>query len=76
MRAVQNRNQQRLVHRVIAMDVFDLDGRVIDQHPDRKRDSAQRHRVDGLAGEMKAAIEVRIDSGIDAITMSMLAASR
>ena len=54
MRAVQNRDQQRLVHRVIAMDVLDLDGCVIDQHPDRKRNSAQRHRVDRLAGKVQA----------------------
>ena len=54
MRAVENRHQQRLVHRVIAMDVLDLDGRVIDQHSDRERDPAQRHRVDRLARELEA----------------------
>ena len=51
--AVQNRGQQRLAHRVVAMDVFDFHRRVVDQHPDRERDSAQRHRVDGLAGQLE-----------------------
>ena len=51
--AVENRGQQRLVHRVVAMDIFDLDRGVIDQHPDRERDSAERHRVDRLAGQLE-----------------------
>src|SRR5216683_6555261 len=36
------------------MDVFDFDGRVIDQHSYCERDSAQRHRVDRLAREVEA----------------------
>ena len=52
-RAVENRDQQRLAHRVIAMDVLDFDGRVVDQHPDREREAAQRHDVDRLAGQLE-----------------------
>ena len=44
--AVQNRDQQRLAHRVVAMNVLDLDRGIIDQHPDRQRQSAERHDVD------------------------------
>ena len=47
--AVQNRDQQRLAHRVVAMDVLDLHRGVVDQHPDRERQSAERHGVDRLA---------------------------
>jgi len=39
---------------VIAMDIFHLNGSIIDQHSDRERNSAQRHRVDRLARELKA----------------------
>ena len=52
--AIEDRDQQRLAHRVIAMDVLDLDGGVIDQHPDREREAAERHDVEGLAGEHRA----------------------
>ena len=48
-RAVQDRDAQRLAHRVVAMDVLDFHRRVIDQHADRQRESAQGHDVDGLA---------------------------
>ena len=36
------------------MDVFHHDGRVIDQHADREREPAERHQVDGLAGQEQA----------------------
>ena len=46
MGAVEDRNQQRLVHRVVAVDVLDFDGGIVDQHSDCKCDPAERHRVD------------------------------
>ncbi len=51
--AVENRDQQRLFHRVVAMDVLDLDRSVVDQHPDRQSQAAQRHDVEGLAGNFE-----------------------
>ena len=42
------------MHRVMTMDVLDCDGGVVNQHPDRERKPAQRHNVDGLAGELEA----------------------
>ncbi len=53
MRAIENRHGQRLTHRVVAMDILDLDGRVIDQHADRQRQTAQRHDIDRLPGDME-----------------------
>ena len=40
-------------HRVIAMNVFDFDGRVIDQHSNRQRESTQSHDVEGLTGDLQ-----------------------
>ncbi len=52
-RAVQNCHQQGFVHRLVAVDVFDFHGCVVDQHPNGERDPAKRHRVDGLAGQLE-----------------------
>ena len=53
MGPVQDRNRQRFPHRVIAMDILDFDGRIVDEHPDRKCQPAQRHDVDGLSGHVQ-----------------------
>ena len=53
LRAIQNRAHQRLLHRQIAMGVFDLDGRVVHQNADRQRQAAQRHHVDRLAHQVQ-----------------------
>src|ERR1700691_2096712 len=42
-----------LFDRLVAMDVLDFHGRVVNQHPNRESDSAQRHRVDGLAAQLE-----------------------
>ena len=47
--AIQHRPDQRLPHRQVAVGVFDLNRRVIDQDADRERQTAKRHHVDGLA---------------------------
>ena len=38
----------------VAVDVLDLDRRVVDQHADRQRQAAQRHQVQRLAGQEEA----------------------
>src|SRR5580698_4084341 len=53
MGAVENRDQQRLTHRVIAMDVLDLDGGVIDHFFFREGETTESHDVEGLAGELE-----------------------
>lgn len=52
-RSVEDGAQERLRHRVVAVDVLDLDGRIVDEHADRERQAAQRHHVDGLAGDVQ-----------------------
>ncbi len=37
----------------IPIDVLDLDSGVVDQHSDRKSQSAECHDVDGVSGELK-----------------------
>ena len=53
--AVQNRANQRLPHREIAMRVLDLYRRIVDQDADGQRQSTQRHHVDGLAEQAQNA---------------------
>ncbi len=50
-RSDEDRDSQLLSHPSIAMDVFDLDRRVVDEHPDREGEAAERHDVERLAGE-------------------------
>ena len=51
VRAVEDRDRERLAGQAVAVDVLDLDGRVVDQHADRQRQPAQRHQVQRLAGQ-------------------------
>ena len=54
LRAVQNRLDGRLAQRHLAVDVLQLDGRVVHQNADRQRQPAQRHQVDRLAQRAKS----------------------
>ena len=47
--AVEDRPLERLAHRQVAVDVLDLDRRVVDQDADRQRQPAERHDVQRLA---------------------------
>ena len=49
LRAVHDRPFDRFALFQMVVDVFDGDGSIIDQNADGKRQSAQRHDVDGLA---------------------------
>ena len=40
---------QRLALFQMPVDVLKRDGAVVDQDPDRKRETAERHHIDGLA---------------------------
>ena len=52
--AVEDRDRQRLAERLVAVDVLDRHRGVVDQEPDGERKTAERHQVDGLAGEEQA----------------------
>ena len=45
---------QRLAHFHVAVDILDHHGRIVDQNADGKRQAAQRHDVDRLAGRVQA----------------------
>ena len=63
----------RLVHVEIAVDVFDFDRGVIDQHADGEGQAAQRHDVDGVAGQVHANDgSERMARGIEVQTTIML----
>ena len=47
--AIQNRLLHLLSLFEIAIDIFNLDGGIVDQDADRQRQAAQGHDVDGLA---------------------------
>ena len=49
LRAVENRLPHLLAHGEVALDVFDLDGGVVDQDADGERQSSQGHDVQRLA---------------------------
>ena len=71
--AVENRVLERFALCEIAMDVFDLDGGVIDQNTDRERQAAERHHVERVAQQAQhRQIDERIDSGIETATMNVL----
>jgi hypothetical protein len=36
------------------VDVFDFDGGIVDQHADGQRKAAERHEIEGVAGELEA----------------------
>ena len=46
LRAIEDRPQQRLTLGEVAVDVLDLDGRVVDEDADREREAAEGHHVD------------------------------
>ena len=56
----------------VAVDVLDLDGRVVHQDADREREPAQRHHVERLPERREADDRERIASGIEVATMSVL----
>ena len=62
----------RLAHGHIAVRVLHLHRRVVHQNADGQREAAQRHRVDRLAEQAQNDSEVRIDSGIEMQTISVL----
>ena len=53
----------------IAIDVFDLDGGVVDQDADGERQAAEGHDVDGLAERREQMSEQRIESGMETAMM-------
>jgi hypothetical protein len=52
-RTIENRDQQHIVHRPVAVDVLDFDSCIINQHSNREGDFAQRHGVDGLTSQLE-----------------------
>ena len=52
-RAVEDRDEDLLALAPVAVDVLDLDGGVVDEHPDDEREPAERHQVEGLPGELE-----------------------
>ena len=72
MRPIQHRPYQRLLHRQIAMDVLDFHRRIVHQNADCERQPAQRHHVDRVAHRFKMMSDVRIESGIEMQTISVL----
>ena len=38
----------------VAVDVLDLDGGVVDEHPDDEREPSQRHEIESLPGQLEA----------------------
>ena len=70
--AVQDRPQERLLHRHVAVDVLDFHGRVVHEDADRQGHPAQRHDVERLAQAHRTMTDTRIDSGIEMATMSVL----
>ena len=72
-RAVEDRADDRLLLRHVAVDVLDLDRRVVDEDADGERHAAERHDVERLArAHARTMIETRIESGIETTTMSVL----
>ena len=70
---VEDRLPQRLAQAEVAVDVFDLHRRVVDQDADRQRQAAERHHVERVAQRDTAStIDDRIASGIDTATISVL----
>ncbi len=47
---IKNASRNRRSPAEMRMDVFDRDGALVDQNPDREREAAKRHDVDGLPG--------------------------
>ena len=72
LRAVQNRAVHLFALRQVAMDVLHLDRRIVHQDADRQRKAAQRHGVERLPKNFSTMIEVRIESGIEIATTSVL----
>ncbi len=54
LRAREDRLDERPAGGVVSVDVLDLDGRVVDEHPDGEREATQRHDVDRLSREREA----------------------
>ena len=71
--AVEDGAHERLSLRHVAVDVLDLDRRVVDEDADGQREPAERHQVDASRRAHERTIsETRIDSGIETTTMSVL----
>ena len=49
LRPVEDRARQRLRHAHIAVNIFDFDGRIVDQNADGQSHTAQRHPVDRVS---------------------------
>ena len=54
LRAVEDRLHEPLALVQVAVDVLDLDGRVVDQDADGQRHAAERHHVERLAQQRTA----------------------
>jgi hypothetical protein len=54
----------------VAVDVLDLHRRVVDEHPDRQGEPAQRHQVERLPGELEPDAPRRY--GAEKMSTSML----
>ena len=54
------------------MGVLDLDCCVVDQNANRQRQPAKCHDVDRVASKLEKQSEVRIESGIERQTMTVL----
>ena len=54
------------------MRILDFDGRVVHQNSHRKCQAAEGHHIDRLAEHEPEQIEVRIESGIEMQTISVL----
>ena len=70
--AIEDRPLDWFTQGEVAMDVFDLDGRVIDQNTDCQRETAKGHHVQRVAEQTQDHNDARIDNGIEIITINVL----